>query len=114
MSVKAMVACALLVVLVASGAASASEPSAVGDVTEGNVLRQLVRKTGKPREPVDRPQAGTWAPAPRAARRAPLSEDDRELMTKQIVQALSEMMSSDCMLDRDYQGWVDFGRRDVQ
>lgn len=24
------------------------------------------------------------------------------------------MMNSDCMLDRDYQGWVDFGRRDAE
>lgn len=23
----------------------------------------------------------------------------------------TEMMNTDCMLDRDYQGWVDFGRR---
>lgn len=26
----------------------------------------------------------------------------------------TEMMNTDCMLDRDYQGWVDFGRRDVK
>lgn len=24
------------------------------------------------------------------------------------------MMNSECMLDRDYQGWVDFGRRDAE
>lgn len=26
----------------------------------------------------------------------------------------TEMMNTDCVLDRDYQGWVDFGRRDVK
>lgn len=26
----------------------------------------------------------------------------------------TEMMNSECMLDRDYQGWVDFGRRDAE
>lgn len=26
----------------------------------------------------------------------------------------TEMMNSDCMLNRDYQGWVDFGRRDAE
>lgn len=26
----------------------------------------------------------------------------------------TELMNSECMLDRDYQGWVDFGRRDAE
>lgn len=26
----------------------------------------------------------------------------------------TEMMNSECMSDRDYQGWVDFGRRDAE
>lgn len=30
-----------------------------------------------------------------------------------IVSVFTEMMNSDCMLERDYQGWVDFGRRDA-
>lgn len=26
----------------------------------------------------------------------------------------TEMRNSECMSDRDYQGWVDFGRRDAE
>lgn len=26
----------------------------------------------------------------------------------------TELMNSECMLDRDYQGWVDFGRREAE
>ncbi|XP_072319799.1 uncharacterized protein [Eucyclogobius newberryi] len=47
-------------------------------------------------------------------RRAHLSEDDREIMTKKLMHAISELMNSECMSDRDYQGWVDFGRRDAE
>uniref|UniRef100_A0A8C6TQ79 Gastrin/cholecystokinin peptide hormone domain-containing protein n=1 Tax=Neogobius melanostomus TaxID=47308 RepID=A0A8C6TQ79_9GOBI len=47
----------------------------------------------------------------RIERRPHLSEDDREIMTKQLMHAISEMMNSECMSDRDYKGWVDFGRR---
>ncbi|XP_056108718.1 gastrin/cholecystokinin-like peptide [Rhinichthys klamathensis goyatoka] len=39
-----------------------------------------------------------------------LSEDQRELMSRQLLQALSEIIQrEDCVTD--YQGWVDFGRR---
>ncbi|XP_061686546.1 gastrin/cholecystokinin-like peptide [Syngnathoides biaculeatus] len=59
--------------------------------------------------------AGRQEPLPaRTARRAHLSEEERTIMTKQIMQAISEMVNSDCMLDRDYHGWVDFGRRDAE
>lgn len=27
---------------------------------------------------------------------------------------LTEMVNSDCMMNRDYEGWVDFGRRDAE
>uniref|UniRef100_A0A672G3F7 Gastrin/cholecystokinin peptide hormone domain-containing protein n=1 Tax=Salarias fasciatus TaxID=181472 RepID=A0A672G3F7_SALFA len=108
MSVKVMVVCLLLVALAMPGS------SAAGDAKETDVLQQLARQRGKPREAADRPKTKPWAPAgARPARRAPLSEDEREIMTKQIMQAITEMMNSDCMLDRDYQGWVDFGRRDT-
>ncbi|XP_043108736.1 gastrin/cholecystokinin-like peptide [Puntigrus tetrazona] len=46
----------------------------------------------------------------RASRSAHLPEDQRELMSRQLLQALSEIMQrEDCVTD--YQGWVDFGRR---
>nr|XP_061779123.1 gastrin/cholecystokinin-like peptide [Nerophis lumbriciformis] len=50
----------------------------------------------------------------RVARRTHLTENEREIITKQIMQAISEMVNSDCMLDRDYRGWLDFGRRDAE
>ncbi|XP_036398210.1 gastrin/cholecystokinin-like peptide [Megalops cyprinoides] len=46
-----------------------------------------------------------------------LTDDQRDFMSKQIVQAISEMISKEgCfgyhpLSDRDYQGWMDFGRR---
>nr|XP_057902123.1 gastrin/cholecystokinin-like peptide isoform X2 [Doryrhamphus excisus] len=52
--------------------------------------------------------------SPRLERRAHLTEDEREIITKQIMTAISEMVNSDCLLDRDYRGWLDFGRRDAE
>ncbi|KAJ0033288.1 hypothetical protein NQD34_000395 [Periophthalmus magnuspinnatus] len=57
---------------------------------------------------------GPGASETRIERRAHLSEDNREIMAKQLMHAISELMNSDCMSDRDYQGWVDFGRRDAE
>ncbi|XP_061578741.1 gastrin/cholecystokinin-like peptide [Cololabis saira] len=98
----------LLAALLVSVTASSLERSAAGDGTETNVLQQLLAK-----------QKGSGLtsrlkPVLRAERRAHLSEDEREMMTKQIMQAISEVMNSECMSDRDYQGWVDFGRRDAE
>ncbi|XP_019744954.1 gastrin/cholecystokinin-like peptide [Hippocampus comes] len=62
-----------------------------------------------------RSSAARQEPLPsRTVRRAHLSEDERVIMTKQIMQAISEMVNSDCMMNRDYEGWVDFGRRDAE
>ncbi|KAL3067315.1 hypothetical protein OYC64_017113 [Pagothenia borchgrevinki] len=96
MSGKVIVVFALLTALLVSS----------GEAREAGLLQQLLAK----RDP-----AGRQEPAPQARpeRRAHLSEDDREIMTKQIMQAISEM-NSECMSDRDYQGWVDFGRRDAE
>ncbi|XP_051532686.1 gastrin/cholecystokinin-like peptide [Myxocyprinus asiaticus] len=48
--------------------------------------------------------------AARLRRFASLPEDQREFMSRQILQALSEIIHrDDCVTD--YQGWVDFGRR---
>ncbi|KAM4750186.1 uncharacterized protein FYW61_000764 [Anableps anableps] len=102
MSGKVIVVFALLVALLVSDSAASPESSAAGEAEGANVLQRLLAKRENVREA-----------AARAQRRAHLSEDEREIMTKQIMQAITEVMNSDCMSDRDYQGWVDFGRRDA-
>ncbi|XP_074542041.1 uncharacterized protein LOC141802384 [Halichoeres trimaculatus] len=109
MSGKVILMFALLVALLVSG--GASSPAEARDT---NGLQQLLAKREKVRDSAGRQESGQRAHSTRMQRRAHLSEDERELMTKQIMQAISEMMNSDCMLDRDYQGWVDFGRRSVE
>ncbi|XP_057698812.1 gastrin/cholecystokinin-like peptide [Corythoichthys intestinalis] len=72
----------------------------------GKIVEQL---------PVARNSEGRQEPLPpRTERWAHLSEDQRVIITKQIMQAISEMVNSDCLLERDYQGWLDFGRRDAE
>lgn len=66
--------------------------SAAGDAKESNVLQQLLGRKEKARD-----SAGRQEPLPQARsapmeRRAHLSEDEREIMTKQIMQAISGMM----------------------
>ncbi|RVE75730.1 hypothetical protein OJAV_G00001950 [Oryzias javanicus] len=98
MSGKTALLFALLMALLVSG--SASPPRTDG----GSGV--LAHKGAEP--------AGKVRAAAREQRRAHLTEDEREMVTKQIVQALSEVMNSDCMADRDYRGWLDFGRRDAE
>uniref|UniRef100_A0A3P9LS12 Gastrin/cholecystokinin peptide hormone domain-containing protein n=1 Tax=Oryzias latipes TaxID=8090 RepID=A0A3P9LS12_ORYLA len=98
MSVKTALLFALLLVLLVSSSASPAK-------AEGGT-GALAHKGAEP--------AGRMRAATRERRRAHLTEDEREMMTKQIVQALSEVMNSDCMSDRDYRGWLDFGRRDAE
>ncbi|CAN9509929.1 unnamed protein product [Ophioblennius macclurei] len=114
MSVKAMAVCVLLVALAISGSASVPESPSARDAKETSVLQHLVRQRGKPRDAADGQKTKFWAQSAREARRAQLSEDEREMVTKQLMQAITEMMNSECMSDRDYQGWVDFGRRDAE
>ncbi|XP_047221645.1 gastrin/cholecystokinin-like peptide [Girardinichthys multiradiatus] len=102
MSGKVIFVFALLVTLLVSDSTSSPESSAVGEAKGANVLQRFLAKREKVRGAVAR-----------AERRAHLSEDEREIMTKQIMQAITEVMNSECMSDRDYQGWVDFGRRDA-
>ncbi|XP_044047368.1 cholecystokinin [Siniperca chuatsi] len=111
MSGKVIMVFALLVALLVSSAASSPESSAVG---ETNILQQLLAKREKVRGSAGRQEPAPQTHSARMERRAHLSEDNREVMTKQIMQAISEMMNSECMSDRDYQGWVDFGRRDAE
>uniref|UniRef100_UPI0037E72040 uncharacterized protein n=1 Tax=Semicossyphus pulcher TaxID=241346 RepID=UPI0037E72040 len=109
MSGKAVVVFALLVALLITGAASSP-----GEAKDSNALQQLLAKRMKVRDSATKQAPAPQAHSTRTQRRTHLSEDEREIMTKQIMQAISEMMSSDCMLDRDYQGWVDFGRREAE
>ncbi|XP_068448368.1 gastrin/cholecystokinin-like peptide [Clinocottus analis] len=106
MSRKVIVVFALLVALL--------PPSAAGEPQETHVRRQLPAKRESARGSAGRQEPAPVAPSARMERRAQLSEDEREIMTKQIVRAISEVINSECMSDRDYQGWVDFGRRDAE
>ncbi|XP_020797630.1 gastrin/cholecystokinin-like peptide [Boleophthalmus pectinirostris] len=92
---------ALLASLLVSSAAL-PEKQTVGD----NILQKILSRRDSVKDP--------GVSETRAERRARLSEDDREIMAKQLMHAISELMNSDCMSDRDYQGWVDFGRRDAE
>ncbi|XP_068585145.1 gastrin/cholecystokinin-like peptide [Cebidichthys violaceus] len=106
MSRKVIVVFALLVALL--------PPSAAGTPEETRLLQRLLVNREPARGSAGRQEPAPQAPSARMERRAHLSEDEREIMTKQIMQAISGMMNSECMSDRDYQGWVDFGRRDAE
>ncbi|XP_038570107.1 cholecystokinin isoform X2 [Micropterus salmoides] len=111
MSGKVIVVFALLVAVLVFGASATPQSSAAADTS---VLQQLLAKREKVRELAGRQEPESQTHSARMERRAHLSEDERETMTKRIMQAISEMMNSECMSDRDYQGWVDFGRRDAE
>uniref|UniRef100_A0A673JWL2 Gastrin/cholecystokinin peptide hormone domain-containing protein n=1 Tax=Sinocyclocheilus rhinocerous TaxID=307959 RepID=A0A673JWL2_9TELE len=58
----------------------------------------------------ERPPETPERPQSRVSRSVQLPEDQRELVSRQLLQALSEIIQrEDCVTD--YQGWVDFGRR---
>ncbi|XP_040002102.1 uncharacterized protein LOC120800234 isoform X2 [Xiphias gladius] len=114
MSGEVVVVFALMAALVVSGAASSPESSAAGEGKETNTLHRLLAKREKVRDLALRQGLAPQTRSGRMERRAHLSEDEREIMTKQVMQAISEMMNSECTSDRDYQGWVDFGRRDAE
>nr|XP_043885080.1 cholecystokinin [Solea senegalensis] len=109
MSGKVLVMFALLAALVVSGADSAPAES-----QESSTLHQLLADKEKTRDWSRRQDLAPQTQSARMLRRAHLSEDEREIMTKQIMQAISEMINTECLPDRDYQGWVDFGRRDTE
>ncbi|XP_076001629.1 uncharacterized protein LOC142994698 [Genypterus blacodes] len=109
MAGKAMILCALMAALLLSCSASPPGFSSSGDAKESEMLQRLLARREKAGDDTKEQAAQT-----RMQRRAHLSVDEREIMTKQIMQAISEMMNSECMSDRDYQGWVDFGRRSAE
>ncbi|XP_034456435.1 gastrin/cholecystokinin-like peptide [Hippoglossus hippoglossus] len=106
MSGKVMLVLALLVALLVCGAASSPETT--------STLQQLLAKRERAKDSAHRREPAPQTRSARMERRAHLSEDEREIMTKQVMKAISEVMNSECMPDRDYQGWVDFGRRDAE
>ncbi|KAI4833075.1 hypothetical protein KUCAC02_016000 [Chaenocephalus aceratus] len=80
MSGKVIVVFALLMALLVSS----------GEAREAGLLQQLLAK----RDPAGRQETAPQAPPARPERRAHLSENDREIMTKQIMQAISGMVCS--------------------
>ncbi len=74
---------ALLVALLLSSAASSPAGT--------DVLQQLLAKREKVTELGSRQDPAPRATSERMERRAHLSEDEREIMTKQIMQAISGM-----------------------
>ncbi|XP_071771448.1 cholecystokinin [Centroberyx gerrardi] len=117
MAGNGILVCALVAALLVSGMASPPKSPSSGDTKESGTLRQLLARREKvkdSRDSVARQEQAGQARTARMERMAHLSEDEREVMTKQIMQAISEIMNSGCMSDRDYQGWVDFGRRSAE
>lgn len=78
-----------LVALLVSSAASLP-----GEVKDSDVLQRLLAKKERVRDMGGRPQPVPPAHAGRQERRAHLSEDEREIVTKQIMQAISGMLKA--------------------
>lgn len=77
--------CALLAALLVSSAASS-----LAEAKDAGVLQRLLAKTE--RESSVREQPSPGAHSARMERRAHLSEEEREIVTKQIMQAISGML----------------------
>ncbi|XP_061889539.1 gastrin/cholecystokinin-like peptide [Entelurus aequoreus] len=97
-----------LVLLLLACAAEAQSRTVQQIQARGEAARDSATRDSAARDSADRQTSL------RVARRTHLTENEREIITKQIMQAISEMVSSDCMLDHDYRGWLDFGRRDAE
>lgn len=87
MSGKVIVMSALLVALLVSSAASSP-----GEATETDALQRLLAKRERARDLSGRQQPAPQAHMARVERRAHLTEDEREIATKQIMQAISGML----------------------
>ncbi|XP_029908021.1 gastrin/cholecystokinin-like peptide [Myripristis murdjan] len=104
--------CAFVAALLVCGMASPRKSPSARDAKESGTLQQLLERSTK--DSAGQQEQAAQTHAARTERLTQLSEDERELMTKQIMQAISEIMNSECMSDRDYKGWVDFGRRSTE
>lgn len=85
MSGKVLVMCALLAALLVSSAASS-----LAEAKDAGALQRLLAKTE--RESSVREQLSPGAHNARMERRAHLSEEEREIVTKQIMHAISGML----------------------
>lgn len=83
MSGKVVLLFTLLAVLLAAAASSA------GHTKNTDVLQQLLAKRAKVRVPSGAQQPEPEPKAARVERRVQLSDDEREIVTKQIMQAIS-------------------------
>lgn len=90
MSGKEVLAFAALAVLLMAAAASSA-----GNAQKSDVLQQLLTKTEKVRMLRGKQQPESQPSLAREERRAQLSGDEREIMTKQIMQAISGMLLSE-------------------
>lgn len=90
MSGKEVLAFAALAVLLVAAAASSA-----GNAQKSGVLQQLLTKTENGRMLRGRQQPESRPNLAREERRAQLSDDEREIMTKQIMQAISGMLLSE-------------------
>lgn len=86
MSGKVLVTCAVLAALLISSAASSQ-----AEAKDASALQRLLAKTE--RESSVREQPSPGAHTARMERRAHLSEEEREIVTKQIMHAISGMSS---------------------
>ncbi|CAL8332288.1 unnamed protein product [Merluccius merluccius] len=114
-----MVVCALVLALLVSGTVCAAHSRPDGVAKGGAALQQLLARSGgagreTKQDLAARRQDGLHTRVSRMDKLAHLSGDEREFITKQIMQAISEMLNSECSSSRDYQGWVDFGRRSAE
>lgn len=87
MSGKVVVMSALFVALLVSSAASSP-----GEATETDALQRLLAKRERVTDLSGRQQLAPGAHIARVERRAHLTGDEREIVTKQIMQAISGML----------------------
>ncbi|KAM9491007.1 cholecystokinin-like [Salvelinus alpinus] len=114
MAMSGLLVCVLMAALVGVGLTSPVSKSD-GNTKQGGILPQLLSRreaVWNSAENVAKREQDTQTSMARMERMVHLSEDQRESMSKQIMQAISEMMN-ECP-GRDYQGWVDFGRRSAE
>ncbi|XP_055763112.1 cholecystokinin-like [Salvelinus fontinalis] len=114
MAMSGLLVCVLMAALVGVGLTSPVSKSD-GNTKQGGILPQLLSRreaVWNSAENAAKREQDTQTSMARMERMAHLSEDQRESMSKQIMQAISEMMNQ-CP-GRDYQGWVDFGRRGAE
>uniref|UniRef100_A0A8C8IYN0 Gastrin/cholecystokinin peptide hormone domain-containing protein n=1 Tax=Oncorhynchus tshawytscha TaxID=74940 RepID=A0A8C8IYN0_ONCTS len=120
-----LLVCVLMAALVRVGLTSPVSKSD-GNTKQGGILPQLLARREAVRNAAEnmvRTAQDTQTSMARMERMAHLSEDQREFMSKQIMQAISGKWWCRCIVvclstincpDRDYQGWVDFGRRSAE